>query len=148
MTIAYWHWLVFGFCMVATEAIFPGAFFIWVGSAALALSGILFIVPMEAASQFVCFGFMAPLFAILGKKIFRKQLGTQPPLFLNRRAQQLIGQVVTLDASIVHGHAHITVGDSKWRIKGPDLPAGTEVKIVSVEENMLIVVAVPLNNTP
>lgn len=144
MTIAYWHWLVFGFCMVAAEAIIPGAFFIWIGSAALVLSGILFIFPVEAASQFVCFGLMIPLFAILGKKIFRTQTGMQPQNFLNRRAQQLIGQVVTLDAPIIHGHAHITVGDSKWRLKGPDLPAGTDVKIVDVEENMLIVVAVSL----
>jgi hypothetical protein len=148
MTIAYWHWLVFGFCMIAVEVIIPGAFFIWVGCAALVLSGILYIFPLEISSQFVCFGLMAPLFAILGKRIFRKQVGAQPPLFLNRRAHQLIGQLVTLDAPIIHGHAHITVGDSKWRIKGPDSPAGTDVKIVDVEENMLIVVTVPLKNTP
>lgn len=149
MTLAYWHWLVFGFCLVATEAMIPGAFFIWVGTAAIVLSGIVFIFPtIETSSQFVLFGIMAPLFAIIGKKVLRKQMGTHPETLLNRRGQQFVGQVITLDAPIVHGHAHVTVGDSKWRIKGPDLPIGVDVKVVGIEENMLIVVAVHSKKTP
>jgi membrane protein implicated in regulation of membrane protease activity len=149
MTIAYWHWLIFGFCMIAAEVMIPGAFFIWIGSAALALSSLVFLFPMmEASNQFVIFGILGPLFAIIGKKVVRKQMGTRPQSLLNRRAQQFIGQIITLDVPIVHGHAHVAIGDSKWRVKGPDLPAGVDVKIVDIEENMLIVVAVPLKNVP
>lgn len=144
MTIAYWHWLVFGFSMIVAEVLIPGAFFIWVGMAALVLSSIIFLFPlMEASSQFVIFGIMAPLWALIGKKIIRK---LQPESLLNRRAQQVIGQVITLDVPIVHGHAHVTIGDSKWRVKGPNLPAGADVKVVDVEKNMLIVVDVPLKD--
>ena len=148
MTIAYWQWLLFGFCLISAEAMIPGAFFIWAGTAAVVLGGAVFFFPLEASSQFVLFGVLAPLFAVIGKKVIRKQSGTHPQSLLNRRAEQFVGHVMTLDVPIVHNHAHVTIGDSKWRVKGPDLPGGTDVKVVGMEGNMLIVVAVPLPHKP
>lgn len=141
MIIAYWHWLIFGFAMVTIEVLAPGAFFLWVGIAAFILGGVIFFVPtLSTASQLFFFGSLALIITILGRKIIHFYSRQAPLSVLNKRRQQLIGEVITLDVPIVNGHAHVSVGDSKWIVKGPDAPAGTCVKVIDVEGNRLIVV--------
>ncbi len=141
MTLAYWHWVILGLLMVALEVMIPGTFLLWVGIAALILGGTTFLFPlMSVTTQLVLFGVMALLVTILGRKIIRLQANEEVPATLNRRGQQFVGQTIVLDVPIVNGHAHVTVADSKWLIKGPDLPAGVIVKVVGIDGNMLIVV--------
>lgn len=142
MMLAYWHWVILGLGMIALEVMVPGAFFIWVGIAAIILGGITFLFPLVSVSaQLVLFGILALLATIIGRKIIRIQMNGSVPMLLNRRGHQFVGETLALDAPIVNGHAHITVADSKWRVKGPDLPAGAVVKVVGVEGNMLVVVS-------
>jgi membrane protein implicated in regulation of membrane protease activity len=79
------------------------------------------------------------LVTILGRKFVRFQGSSETPSTLNRRGQQYVGQTIVLDVPIENGQAHVNVADSKWRIKGPDLPAGSIVKVVGVEGIMLVV---------
>lgn len=142
MMLEYWHWVVFGFLMITLEVMIPGAFFLWVGIAAFLLGAIVFLFPFTSlAIQLVTFGVLALLATIAGRKVMRQVTSTATPSLLNRRGQQFIGEVIALDVPIVNGQAHVTVGDSKWRVKGPDLPAGTVVKVVGVDGNILIVIA-------
>lgn len=139
MTLVYWHWLLLGFSLIATEVLIPGAFFLWIGITAFFLGALSFLFPtLPMTPQLVLFGILAPLITFVGRKIVRPP-SQEAPSLLNRRGQQLIGEVIVLDVPIIHGHAHVTVGDSKWRVKGPDLPAGVEVQIKGVEGNTLIV---------
>jgi hypothetical protein len=50
-----------------------------------------------------------------------------------------VGKIFAIDSPIINGYAHVTLGDSKWRVKGPNLPVGTIVRVVAVEGNTLIV---------
>jgi len=52
---------------------------------------------------------------------------------LNRRAEQLVGRVVALDQPIVAGTGRAKVDDAFWVVAGPDLPAGTPVRVVAVD---------------
>ena len=52
---------------------------------------------------------------------------------LNRRGQQYIGRVFSLSAPIINGVGKVTVDDSTWKVKGPDLPAGTHIKVSGVD---------------
>jgi len=52
---------------------------------------------------------------------------------LNRRAEQLIGRVVVLDQAIIAGKGRAKVDDAFWVVAGPDLPAGSPVRVVAVE---------------
>lgn len=143
MILAYWHWIIFGLVLMAAEMLFPGAFFLWIGAAAICVGTISYVVSdLPTAIQLVLFGICGPLFAFMGRKIMRTQRQVGLPSLLNRRGQQMVGKVFTLDVPIVHGHAHATIGDSKWRVQGPDLPAMTDVQVVDVDGNMLIVVPV------
>jgi membrane protein implicated in regulation of membrane protease activity len=70
----------------------------------------------------------------------RKTESDQP--LLNQRGEQLIGRTATLSEPIINGFGRIKLGDTLWRVKGPDLPAGTQVKVVSVNDLELVVAAV------
>ena len=58
---------------------------------------------------------------------------------LTRRAQQYIGRTFNLIEPIVNGTGKIHVDDSTWRVKGPDLPAGTHVRVTGVDGVVFIV---------
>ncbi|HHV70888.1 MAG TPA: NfeD family protein, partial [Ochrobactrum intermedium] len=53
--------------------------------------------------------------------------------FLNRRGEQLVGQRATLTEPIINGRGRIRINDTMWRVKGPDLPAGTEVRVIAFD---------------
>jgi membrane protein implicated in regulation of membrane protease activity len=52
---------------------------------------------------------------------------------LNRRGNQYIGRIFSLSEPIINGVGKVTVDDSTWKVKGPDLPAGTHIKVLGVE---------------
>ena len=58
---------------------------------------------------------------------------------LNRRADQLIGRVLLLEEAIEAGRGKVRVGDTLWLAEGPDLPAGTRVKVTGVRRDALLV---------
>ena len=52
---------------------------------------------------------------------------------LNRRGQQYIGRVFSLTAPITNGVGKVTEDDSTWKVKGPDLPTGTHIRVTGVD---------------
>jgi len=52
---------------------------------------------------------------------------------LNRRGEQYIGRVFTLEEPIVNRHGKIRVDDSTWKIEGDDCRPGTNVRVVGVD---------------
>ena len=64
--------------------------------------------------------------------------GQQPSQHLqmervDRRAAQLIGRVVVLDQAIANGVGRARIDDAFWVVAGPDLPAGSRVRVVAVD---------------
>ena len=59
--------------------------------------------------------------------------------FLNRRAQGFVGRVFTLEKPIVDGSGTVRIGDTIWRVTGPDCAAGSRVKIARAEGATLFV---------
>ncbi len=43
-----------------------------------------------------------------------------------------MGRIITLNVPIEDGQGKVKVDDSTWKIEGIDCPAGTKIKIVSV----------------
>jgi membrane protein implicated in regulation of membrane protease activity len=48
-----------------------------------------------------------------------------------------VGQRLVLVEPITNGRGKARVGDGAWMVAGPDLPAGTEVEVVSVSGSLL-----------
>jgi inner membrane protein len=137
--ITYWHWLIFGIVLIALEIFVPGAFFLWVGLAAIAVGGLAAIFPIPVLGNFLLFAVLAIVFTVIGKRIFKAAIGAPQQSHLNRRAEQYIGQHITLSQAIVNNQGRAVIGDTIWRVVGPDLPKGTVVEVVGVEGNALVV---------
>ena len=76
---------------------------------------------------------------VLGRRYFKKSMEDSDHPKLNRRGEQYIGRVFTLDEPIVNGTGKIKVDDSTWKIRGEDTAAGANVIVTSVDGVELIV---------
>ena len=58
-------------------------------------------------------------------------------------ARQLgyVGRSFTLKQPIVNGRGKLTIEDTVWEIEGPDMEAGTRIKVTAVNDMMLVVEA-------
>jgi membrane protein implicated in regulation of membrane protease activity len=52
---------------------------------------------------------------------------------LNRRTEALVGRVFTLERPIVDGVGTVRIDDTIWRVRGPDGPAGSRVRVVHAD---------------
>ena len=52
---------------------------------------------------------------------------------LNRRTEALVGRVFTLEKPIVDGIGTVRIDDTIWRVRGPDCPAGSRVKVTQAD---------------
>ena len=132
-----WLWLVLGFLLIALETFAPGAFLLWIGLASFLVWILSLFLPLTLVVKLCIFAFLSPLITWVGKFLFKKYSKSISPILLNRRADQLIGRDFVLDQPIIQGRAHVSIGDSLWKIKGPNLPLGTLVKIVAVDGMIL-----------
>jgi len=58
---------------------------------------------------------------------------------LNRRAAQLVGRTLVVAEAIEGGRGKVRVGDTLWPAEGPDVPAGTEVRVTAARVTVLVV---------
>ena len=140
-----WNWMVLGMLLLAAEILLPGVMLLWIGIAALivgALSlGLWNLAVWSWQVQVLVFLALSLASAVIGRRIVaRRQDDTDQPL-LNRRGEQLIGRTATLTEPIRESYGRIHVGDTVWRVTGPDLPAGTRVRVVGVRDMDLVVEA-------
>ena len=143
-----WNWMVLGFLLLATEIIAPGVFLAWIGIAALIVGAISLAawgaVFWSWQVQVLVFLVLSLVSAYLGRKLVasRKDDSDQP--LLNRRGVQLIGRTATLTEPIREGRGRIQLGDTLWRVSGPDLPAGARVRVVAAADTDLDLVVEPI----
>ncbi|TFG86238.1 MAG: NfeD family protein, partial [Hyphomicrobiales bacterium] len=67
---------------------------------------------------------------------------------LNRRGEQYIGRVFTLDEAIVNGTGKIRVDDTTWKVSGGDQPHGATVRVTGVAGTVLTVEPAPGSKSP
>ncbi|MCB5203849.1 NfeD family protein [Neorhizobium sp. T786] len=131
-----WSWLILGIVLLGAELAAPGVFLIWIGAAAIvvgALSLLLWNVAFWSWQlQFLVFAILAIAFAVAGRRFYSRNATSDEPN-LNRRGKSLIGRTATLHEPISEGRGRIRLDDTWWPVMGPDLPAGTRVKVVSAE---------------
>jgi inner membrane protein len=143
MELGAWNWMALGLVLLALEILVPGIFLLWIGIAAI-IVGVLTLMIGDAAMwswqlQIVLFLILSLVSAYIGKKVMAKGDGVSDEPFLNQRAEQLVGRTATLAEPIADGRGRIKLGDTQWRVSGPDLPVGTKVKVVSTDGSELSV---------
>lgn len=131
--IDYWYWFVLGLALITIEMLVPTFFTLWIGIAALVTGGVVYYVPdMGWQSQLVLFAILSVISVLAWRQYYAKRsIETDEPL-LNRRGEQYIGRIITLQEPITDGQGKIRLDDSTWKIAGQDCPAGTRVKLAKL----------------
>ena len=87
--------------------------------------------------QVVLFLALSLICAYMGKRIMDRRNETSDLPLLNRRGEQMVGRTATLSEPIREGRGRIQLGDTLWRVSGPDLPVGARVRVVKAAEQDL-----------
>lgn len=133
-----WNWMVLGFVLLSLEILVPGVFLLWIGLAALIVGAVSLMIWGAAfwiwELQVVVFLVLSLVCAFVGKKIMGRNGDASDQPLLNRRGDQLVGRTATLTEPITDGRGRIKIGDTLWRVSGPDLPAGTKVRVTAAAD--------------
>lgn len=143
MNLEFWYWLILGIGLFTLEMFAPGAILMWFGFGAVLTGLVLWIFPdLSLGWQLLLFGVTSilSLYAWRKSKFFRDPPTAEPEL--NNRLLSHIGKRYVLNEAITQGSGSLKIGDSTWRVRGKDLPAGTKVEVVGVEGIILLVEAV------
>ncbi|MDR7035451.1 membrane protein implicated in regulation of membrane protease activity [Methylobacterium sp. BE186] len=132
-----WAWILAGLLLMGTELALPGVFLVWLGLAALLTGLLAALVTLPWQAQLLVFAGLAVVSVALASRLTKRPISG-----LNRADRGLIGREGMLTTDIVGGTGTICFDDTLWRITGPDLPAGSRVRVTGMTGTMLTVAAV------
>ncbi|MEI8178181.1 NfeD family protein [Aestuariivirga sp.] len=137
-----WVWFVAAGIFLLLELLSPGVFFIWLGVAA-ALTGIADnIQNLPWQGELALFAVLAVVSVISGRRFYNgPAMEPADNPFLNRRQLGYVGRSFTLKQPIVNGRGKLTIEDTVWEIEGPELEAGTRIRVTAVNDMTLVVAA-------
>ena len=132
--IEFWHWWVAAIGLIVVETLAPGAIFLWLGVSAAVVGAILLAAPeLSWEYQLLIFAVLS-VGSVIGWRAYHKRHPTETDLpNLNRRGEQYVGRLITLDDPIVNRVGKIRLDDTSWKVAGQDLPAGARVRVVGVD---------------
>lgn len=140
-----WAWWVFGIVLLVAEIAVPGNILVWVGVAGVA-TGLLSNLFWETGwwtweVQWLTFAALSVLCLWLGRRWSAGRRGQSDEPTLNDRGASLVGRTADLIEPLHNGRGRVKIGDTIWLVTGPDLPAGSRVRIVSSNGSDLMVEA-------
>ncbi|KGM57417.1 membrane protein [Lysobacter arseniciresistens ZS79] len=122
-------WAAIALLLIAAETLAPGAFMLWLGFAAAAVFVLVLLFDLPLLAQAVAFVVLSFVSIQIYRTRFRGRQRPSDRPTLNRRADALVGRVVPLEQAIVAGRGRVQIADAYWDVAGPDLPAGTPVRV-------------------
>ena len=131
-------WAAIALLLFAAEAMAPGAFMLWMGfAAAVVFVGVLLVPGIPVLAQVAAFILLSFVSIQIYRRWFRKNEPQSDRPHLNQRANTLVGHVAKLDEAIVNGRGRVQIADAFWVVEGPELAAGTPVRVVAVDGMVL-----------
>lgn len=140
-SLGVWTWWVVAGILFLLELLAPGIFFLWLGVAAVIVAVTVLFVDISWQIQIAAFAVLSVVTLIASKRFFSPNALESDQPNLNKRVMQYVGKVYVLDEAIVNGSGSLKIGDSIWRVRGPDMAAGTRVEVIGTEGATLIVEA-------
>ena len=138
--VEFWHWMALGVALAAVETILPGAFFLWLGIAAIVTGLVKLIIPgMGLEGQAIVFAVCAVVSTVIWLFLWRRRPIDSDKPDLNERGTRMIGRQITLEEPMSNCEGVAKIGDTMWKIRGPDFVRGARVKVVDVDGTVLIV---------
>lgn len=144
MQIVYWHWLTLGAILLALEIVVPGAIIMWFGFGAIITGLVLLLVPsFSLAAQLILFAVLSIISLLVWRKTpwYKEETTPSDMPGLNNRLNVHLGKIYSLTTPIINGRGTIEVDGTIWQVQGTDLPAGTRVKVISLDGTFFNVTA-------
>ena len=139
VSLGSWNWFILAALLLLIEILAPGMFMLWLGLSAILVGIISSAVVWSWQAQLIAFAVFAIAAVPAWRHFARKVEKPAESPFLNRRAEGYVGREFTLDKPIVGGVGTIRIDDTVWRVTGPDVPAGSRVRIARAEGAALMV---------
>lgn len=130
--IGPYGWFVAGAALLIAETLLPGVALMWFGLAATAVGLLDLAMPLGFETEMLAFLTIAAVLVLLSR-VFLARRADDGADRVNRGAAGLIGRELTLSEPIVGGAGRAFWGDSIWRVTGPDLPAGSRVRVTGAD---------------
>ena len=134
----FWHWWVAAVVFVVIEIFAPGFIFLWLGVAAAVVGLLMWFEPgLDWEFQLLVFALVSVAAIFAWRAFARRNPPESDHPNLNRRGTQYVGRQFTLEEAIVNGTGVLRVDDTRWKVEGADLPAGSRVTVIGVEGTVL-----------
>jgi inner membrane protein len=142
--IVFWYWWAVAAVLLVFEMMAPGIVFLFlaIGAAASGLV-LLLVADLSLELQLTVFAVVAVASAVVLRPMLRRMQNLSAAAGLNVRGEALIGKTFFLDQPILAGRARVTLGDGSWTVIGPDMAAGTKVRVAAVSGTELKVEPIP-----
>ncbi len=145
-TLTPWHWLTLGVLFFAIELFAPSTFLLWPAVAAIGTGLITWLSPLLGwpviswQLQIALFAILAIIATLFGRHFFKNNLNKESAYpTLNRRGESVKGRRITLTEPIVNGVGSATIDNTRWRLVGPDTPAGSNLRVTGTDGASLTV---------
>lgn len=144
--LAYWHWLVFGMLLIVVEIFVPNFTIIWFGLGAVAVSGLMLLMPgISVAGQLFTWAVASCIMTFLWFKYIKPRMVDRTQAGIAR--EHLLGQtgqVVKAPIDGRNGKMRFSVpvlGSDEWAIFCSEpVAVGDRVVVKEISGNTLIVV--------
>jgi inner membrane protein len=88
--------------------------------------------------------FASTVFALYFWRQFQRYKAEKnSPLAAQNLGMRFIGQALVLEQSIEENSGQIWLGNRSWKVRGPNLPAGSRVRVTGVDGTILLVDKAP-----
>lgn len=136
-----WNWWIVGLILIGLEVLAPGTVFLWFGISAILVGTLALFVDLSWQTSLIIFLVLSFVTLIAGRYLMSKMASETGDPGLNRRGSRYIGRKFVLETPLQQGSGKLSIDDTVWRITGPDLPAGTTVRVERIDGARLVVTA-------
>jgi membrane protein implicated in regulation of membrane protease activity len=134
-----WSWFVLGLLLLGLEILAPGTIFLWFGLSALVVGVMSLVFDFTWQVDVTVFLVLSLVSLLIGRRMMLRLASEKGDPGLNQRGSRYIGREFTLSAPLNEGAGNLSIDDTIWRITGPDMPAGTKVRVDAIDGARLVV---------
>ena len=134
LKIIFWYWWALAAVLLVFEMMLPGVVFLFLAIGAAASGAFLLVVSdLSLVLQLFVFAIVSVAAAVVRRPTLKRlQQSRGANVNLNARGEALVGRTIVLDTPILRGQGRVKLGDGSWTVTGPDMAAGSRVRVTAV----------------
>ena len=134
--LEFWHWWALALIFVVIEALLLSGVFVAMAIAGLATGVASYYYPeFDWRLQLVIFATSTGICLYIIRALFSDWLNKNADAYDS--TSEMIGKELVLKLPIQNGFGEIEINGKNWALKGPELKAGTKVKVIGIDSYFL-----------